>query len=111
MTKFAASVVNTGCKFAASVVDTGSNFAAGVIRQCTLICEYLRKFLTKFEMTLVSFSGAWGKMTHEKIESKKSCDTVPLKGLSHELDWEFVHILNMQSWPSTIEKVRPTINN
>ncbi len=31
MTKFAASVVDTGGKFAASVVDTGGNFAASVV--------------------------------------------------------------------------------
>ncbi len=36
---------------------------------CTWTCEYctyLRKFSTKFEMTLLSFSGTWGKMIHEK---------------------------------------------
>jgi hypothetical protein len=31
VTKFAASVVDTGGKFAASVVDTGGNFAASVV--------------------------------------------------------------------------------
>jgi hypothetical protein len=32
----------------------------------------------KFEVTLILFSGALGKMIHEKTPGKKSCDTVPL---------------------------------
>ncbi len=46
---------------------------------CTLTCEYLRKFLKKFLMALKLFSGAWGKIIHEKTWSKKSFDTDPLK--------------------------------
>jgi hypothetical protein len=48
------------------------------------------------------FSGAWGKMIHEKNLKQKSCDPVPskrhdtfvcflinsLKGLSHEIDFK-----------------------
>jgi hypothetical protein len=34
------------------------------------------KISEKFEMTLMLFPGAWGKMSHEKLEAKKSCDTV-----------------------------------
>jgi hypothetical protein len=57
--KFIVSVVDTGGIFAAGVVDTGGNFA-------TLTCEYLCEFSKKFEMTLMLFSGAWGKVIHEK---------------------------------------------
>jgi hypothetical protein len=38
-----------------------------VSRWCTLTCEYLQEFSKKFKMTLELFSGAWGKMIHEKI--------------------------------------------
>ncbi len=52
-----------------------------VNRWYTLTCEYLREFSKKFEMTLMLFSGAWGKVIHDKnLKSKKSRDTVPLSG-------------------------------
>jgi hypothetical protein len=54
-------------KFAAGVVDTGGKLH----RWCTLTCEYLRKFLKKFEMILMLLSGAWGKMIHEKNLKQK----------------------------------------
>ncbi len=47
-------------------------------RWCTLTCEYLREFSEKFEMTLMLYSGASGKVIHEKTWSKKSRETVPL---------------------------------
>ncbi len=31
------------------------------------------RFSTKFAMTLVLFSGAWGKMSHEKNQKQKTC--------------------------------------
>jgi hypothetical protein len=31
-----------------------------------LSCEYLRKFSKKFETALLVYSGAWGKLIHEK---------------------------------------------
>ncbi len=40
-------------------------------RWCTLTCEYLREFSKKFEMTLLLFSGAWGKVIHEKNLKQK----------------------------------------
>ncbi len=40
----------------------------------------LREFVKKFETTLMAYSGAWGKLIHEKTRSRKSRDTVPLKG-------------------------------
>ena len=56
-------------KFATGVVDTG---------WCTLTSEYLCEFLKKFKMVLMEYSGAGGKLIHEKNGSKKSRDTVPL---------------------------------
>jgi hypothetical protein len=38
---------------------------------CTLSCEYLRNFLKKFEMAVKVFSGAWGKLIHEKNQKLK----------------------------------------
>jgi hypothetical protein len=37
----------------------------------TLTCEYLHEFSKKFETTLMLFSGAWGKMIHEKNLKQK----------------------------------------
>jgi hypothetical protein len=37
----------------------------------------------------MGYSGAGGKLIHEKSRSKKSCDTVPLNGLSHEMGLAF----------------------
>ncbi len=47
-------------------------------RWCTLSCEYLREFSKKFETALLIYSGAWGKLIHEKNRSRKSRGTVPL---------------------------------
>ncbi len=38
---------------------------------CTLSCEYLCEFSKKFEMALMVFSGAWGKLIHEKNQKSK----------------------------------------
>jgi hypothetical protein len=48
-------------------------------RWSTLSCEYLRDFWKKFEMVLMGYSGAGGKLIHKKTRSKKSRDTVPLR--------------------------------
>jgi hypothetical protein len=53
-------------KFAASVVDTGGAPWLG---------EYLHDFSKKFEMTLMLFLGARGKMIHEKISEAKNLVT------------------------------------
>jgi hypothetical protein len=60
--------------FATSVIDTGAKFSmesTTSYRLFTLTCEYLCILLKKFEMTLKLFSGAWGKMIHEKKILKK----------------------------------------
>ncbi len=43
-------------------------------------CEYLRDFWEKFEMVLMGYSEAGGKLIHKKTRIKKSRDTVPLSG-------------------------------
>jgi hypothetical protein len=43
-----------------------------------LSCEYLREFYKKFETVLMEYSGAGGKLIHEKNQKQKSRDTVPL---------------------------------
>jgi hypothetical protein len=44
-----------------------------------LICEYLREFLKKFEMILMSLSGAWAKVIHEKNLKQKISWHCPFK--------------------------------
>jgi hypothetical protein len=45
-----------------------------------LTCDYLREFSKKFETVLMQYSGAGGKLIHQKKNrSKKSRDTVPLR--------------------------------
>ncbi len=78
--------IETNGKFAAGIVDIGGKFATGInntSRADGIICHNLppvplipvvhldfvnisANFRKKFEMTLVLFSGAWGKMIHEK---------------------------------------------
>ncbi len=74
--QFATGVVNTGGKFATGVNNTsgtGGKICRRCLwhRWCILTCEYLRKFSKKFEMTLLLFSGAWGKVIHEKNLKQK----------------------------------------
>ncbi len=40
-------------------------------RWCTLSREYLREFSKKFEMAVLVYSGAWGKLTNEKNQKSK----------------------------------------
>ncbi len=48
-------------KLATGVVDTGG----------TLACEYLREFSKKFKTVLMRYSGAGGKLIHEKNRKQK----------------------------------------
>jgi hypothetical protein len=52
-------------------------------------CEYLRKFLKTFETALMVYSGAWGKLIHEKnLTSKKiswHCPFNVVKSVHHDL--------------------------
>ncbi len=47
-------------------------------RWCTLSCEYSCEFSKKFEIAFVGYSGAWGKLIHEKSWSLKSRGIAPL---------------------------------
>ncbi len=92
--QFANGVVDTSGKFAASIVDTGGNFATDInntsetggkiCRRCrwyrwsTLSCEYLREFSKKFETALMIYSGAWGKLIHEKKTEAKNLVTLSI---------------------------------
>ena len=81
--KFATGVVDIGGKFAAGVVDTGGNLPpvslspvanlppVSLIRWQTLTCEYLREFSKKFKTVLMGYSGAGGKLIHEKNQKQK----------------------------------------
>jgi hypothetical protein len=69
-------------------------------QRCTLSCEYFRELSNKFEPALIGYSGAWGKMFHEKKTwSRKSRDTVPLNFL--------LHVQNYTKWQPQIHAVIP----
>ncbi len=57
-------------------------------RWCNLTCEYLCEFSKKFEMNLMLFPGAWGKVIHEKnLKQKISCHC-PFKRLSNKTNYK-----------------------
>jgi hypothetical protein len=43
-----------------------------------LSCEYLRKFSKKFQTALTVYSGAWGKLIHEKKPDVENLVTLSL---------------------------------
>ncbi len=47
-------------------------------RWCTLSCENLREFSTKFETALMVYSGTWGKLIHEKKPEVENIMTLSL---------------------------------
>jgi hypothetical protein len=55
-------------------IRTVSNFFTNFRRpggRCTLSCEYLREFSKTFGTALMVYSGAWGKLIHEKHQKSK----------------------------------------
>ncbi len=73
LTPVARFIVDTGGKFASGIKntsDTGDKFSAvaGDTGGTPSLCEYIRKFSKKFRITLMLFSGAWGKI--KKPEAK-----------------------------------------
>jgi hypothetical protein len=77
-------VKDIGGKFTA--VDTGllsvsitplvPKFTTGFLYWwCTSTCEYFSEFSEKIEMTLMLFSGAWGKMIMKKNLQQKNLVT------------------------------------
>jgi hypothetical protein len=72
-------------KFAAFVVDIGGNLLVSLIPaeilppvlltpvvHLDLCIQYISKCSKKFEMTLLFFPGAWGKVIHEKNLKQKT---------------------------------------
>jgi hypothetical protein len=51
-------------------------------RWSTLSCEYLREFSKKLETALIVYSGAWGKLIHEKNRKSKISWHCPFKRLT-----------------------------
>ncbi len=92
--KIATGVIDAGGNFAAGIVDTCGKLATGInntsetggkiclpvswYRCCTLTCKYLREFLKKFKTTLMGYSGAGGKLIHEKKPEAKKLVTLSL---------------------------------
>jgi hypothetical protein len=81
--KFATGVVDTGGKFAAGVVDNGGKFAPGVVdnegKFATGVIDTggapwpanISANFRKFEMVLIGYSGAGGKLIHGKKTKQK----------------------------------------
>jgi hypothetical protein len=53
-------------------------------------CEYLREFSKKFETVLMGYSGAGGKLIHEKNLTSKISWNCPLKGQSRCMFYIFI---------------------
>ncbi len=81
---FCPSVINTVSKFAAGIINT-SETGGKICRRCcwyrwsTLTCEYLREFSKKFKTVLLGYSGAGGKLIHEKNQKQKISWHCPFK--------------------------------
>jgi hypothetical protein len=70
---FATGVIDTGGKFVAGVVDTGGNFPPVLlIPMVHLHLQISLRIFEKFVMNQMLFSGAWGKMIHEKNLKQKN---------------------------------------
>ncbi len=68
---FATDVLDTGGKLPAGVIDTGGNLPLVVHTGVITVVVHLdlrisQRIFEKFVMTPMLFSGAWGKMIHEK---------------------------------------------
>ncbi len=78
--KFVAGIVDTSGKFATAVVDTGSNLPpVSLIRMVHLDFRISPRILEKFKTVLMGYSGAGGKMTHEKNQKQKISRDCPFK--------------------------------
>ncbi len=87
-------------------------------RWSTLSCEYLREFSKKLETALMLYSGAWGKLIHEKNQKQKISWHCPFKGpgsfnqnfirrecrWSRPIDWYY-------SWPPSPWSFYRTFNS
>ncbi len=68
-------------------------------RWCTLSREYLREFSKKFEMAVMVYSDAWGKLIYEKNQKSKISWHCPFKLITfrHRRDW--IQSSNVQVGP------------
>jgi len=93
--QFAAGVVDTGSKFALASTIPGvleAKFGSDAVDtgRAPWLANIPANFLKKFEMTLMLFSGAWGKMIPEKNLKQKiswHCPFKPLAGIIYQ-DWQ-----------------------
>jgi hypothetical protein len=85
--KCAVGIIDSGGKFAVGIIDIGGKFATGINNTSETggklppvlmipvvyldLCEYLREFSKKFETLLTEYSGAGGKLIHEKNQQQK----------------------------------------
>ncbi len=78
--KFAAGVVDTGGKFATGVVDklppvsltmVANLPTVSLIPVVNLELRIFPRIFEKFETALMVYSGAWGKLIHEKNQKQK----------------------------------------
>jgi hypothetical protein len=76
--KFAAGGVDTSGKFATGVVESGGKFFAGINNTSRTggggapsIANISLRSFEKIRITLMLFSGAWGKMIHKKTSKQK----------------------------------------
>jgi hypothetical protein len=63
-------------------LTTGVNATSG--KECILSCKYLRAFLKKFETAQMAYSGAWGKLIHEKNLKRKISWHCPFKSSARD---------------------------
>ena len=57
-------------------------------RWSTLSCEYLRDFWKKFEIVLMGYSGAGGKLIHKKNQKQKNLVTLSLYAIVDAFKWK-----------------------
>ncbi len=81
--KFATGVADTGVNFAASVVDTGGKFATGVVDTggAPWLANISANFRKNSRTVSMEYSGAGGKLIHEKNQSKKISWHCPFKNM------------------------------
>ncbi len=103
--------VDTGGQFATGVVDTSGKNGGKICRRCrwyrwcTFTCEYLREFSKKFEMVLMGYSGAGGKLIHEKNQKQKISWHCPF---NMQLT---IYTVNLGPWITENEKKEETYPN
>ncbi len=79
-------IVNLKLKFYIYVSSTTQRWPNKIIKNFLiedffhLSCEYLREFSKKFETVLMEYSGAGGKLIHEKNQKQKISWHCPFKG-------------------------------